>query len=137
MSRSPGFLPLRRALIVAAGYVFIAGALWFAPTGSEPPREQVAQLSAGSEVWRAAGCGTCHSIYGLGGHTGPDLTNIMRWRGAAYVQAVLLSGRPGMPAFPELAGGDVTNLFAYLAFMDRSGEYPQRTRPLDLFGRTP
>jgi nitric oxide reductase subunit C len=129
--------PAIRALVVVAGYVAITAVIFVSPTRSEPPPDVTAQVAAGTAVWRQNNCESCHSVYGLGGHIGPDLTNIIKWRGPAYVQGMLLAGRPGMPSFAHLPAEDMTNLLAYLTFVNGTGEFPQHTRPLKPFGNVP
>lgn len=129
--------PLTRVLIVVAGYFAVAAIVFVLPTRSEPPPERAAQVAAGTAVWRDLNCEACHSVFGLGGHVGPDLTNIIKWRGTAYVHGTLLTGRPGMPAFAAITPRDLTNLLAFLSFVNETGDFPQRTRPLQAFGRMP
>lgn len=128
---------LLRALAIAAGYLAVGGAVFVAPSRSEPPPDVAAQVAAGGAVWRANNCVSCHSLFGLGGHVGPDLTNVIKWRGPDYVRGTLMTGRPGMPVYSGIPAGEMADLLAYLTHVNRTGEYPQRTRPLRAFGRLP
>jgi mono/diheme cytochrome c family protein len=95
-----------------------------------------ARYAAGRELWRAHACQTCHSIYGLGGHSGPDLTNVMRRESADYVRASVLGGRAGMPAI-ELGERELVDLVAYLAAIDATGTFPPRSLGESAFGDAP
>jgi len=122
-------------MIVMAGYIAVSVAVFVSPTRSNPPAELSVQVAAGAHVWRQNNCESCHALYGLGGHIGPDLTNIIKWRGTAYVQGMLLAGRPGMPAFAHLPANDMADLMAYLTVVNGTGEFPQHARPLKAFGQ--
>ena len=87
-------------------------------------------------MWRDNTCASCHALFGLGGQTGPDLTNILRARGTNTVRETIRSGRGDMPGH-GLAEADLDSLMAYLAFVESTGEYPLRTRPIAIFGRAP
>ncbi len=89
-----------------------------APTGNRGGRP-----AAGRELWLANGCQSCHSIYGLGGHSGPDLTNVVGRRPIAYIRRVLSAGQGAMPAF-ALSPPQQRDLTAYLALLDATGTYP-------------
>lgn len=128
--------PAARAAAVTAGYLLIAAGLWLLPTRSRASRETEDAVAAGARVWRDHTCASCHAIFGLGGQTGPDLTNIVRTRGSNTVRAVIAAGRGDMPAH-RLSGGDFDRLLDYLAFIESTGEYPPRTKPLAVFGRAP
>lgn len=88
---------------------------------------------AGGDVWLRGNCNSCHALFGLGGHLGPDLTNVIRLRGAPVVVATLRSGRVGMPEF-AFSEEETRDLIAYLRMVDESGTYPAKKRPLPLFG---
>jgi mono/diheme cytochrome c family protein len=54
---------------------------------------------------------------------GPDLTNVISTRGAAYSRAFIAAGTTRMPNF-GLAEDQISDLVAYLAFVDKTGTYP-------------
>ncbi len=91
------------------------------------------ELRRGRAVWRAGGCQSCHSIYGLGGHTGPDLTNIAGLMPGAYITHVVRAGLPGMPRF-DFDAEKSAALVAYLAEIDGTGIYPPRELTAPVFG---
>ena len=80
-------------------------------------------VTAGAEVWRAANCIGCHSIYGLGGHISPDLTNSISRLGAGGVVGALYTGGGKMPRF-GFADDAAANLVAWLSYIDETGVYP-------------
>ena len=129
--------PVGRILLVAAAYAAVTAAVVLPPEPSQalasPARDRLAR---GAAVWREGNCAACHALFGLGGHLGPDLTNVLGLRGDTYVRATVTSGRPGMPAYP-LASDALDDLQSYLGRVDASGRYPLPLRPLRVFGHTP
>lgn len=114
---------LRTVALLACGYVAMTLLVALLPsrsTGLGPPSPAVA---AGAGVWRAANCIGCHSIYGLGGHIGPDLTNAISRLGAAGVTGALYGGGARMPRF-DLSDDSTANLVAWLSYIDGTGVYP-------------
>jgi mono/diheme cytochrome c family protein len=134
---NPGTLlqaPGARAALIFSGYLAVAGGVLALRTKSDPPPGLAPGVRAGQVVWRRGNCQACHALYGLGGQTGPDLTNILRVRGTNLVRTVVATGRGDMPAFAP-SEADLDALVTYLDFLDRSGDYPPRTRPPPIFGR--
>jgi len=102
----------------------------FSPTVVEDRRAE------GRKVWLESNCQACHAVYGLGGHTGPDLTNVLR-RGSEYFVYEMVSwGTERMPAF-ELSEQELEDLAVYLAAIDATGEYPPSSLRSPVFGRSP
>lgn len=110
--------------------VYAAYALAAARLPVSPPRAETSDLPVvprapwqeSRSAWLAMGCQTCHSIYGLGGHTGPDLTDVTSRVPREYIEAVVRSGARGMPAF-EVDDGTLARIVQYLVSIDASGEY--------------
>jgi len=126
--------PAARAAIIFVGYLSLVATVLLVPTRAanlEPAKRQ--QVLAGSRAWLEGNCNSCHAIYGLGGHLGPDLTTIVRTRGAPYAKVMLQTGRPGMPAC-TFDPGKMDDLIAYLDFIGSTGTYPLRQKPLQVFG---
>ncbi|MBX3323117.1 MAG: cytochrome c [Phycisphaeraceae bacterium] len=117
---------LRTGVAVALFGVYAAAVALMPVDRRDPPAVQagVETMPAAIEAWRSAGCHWCHSVYGLGGHTGPDLTNIISRMGPEYVRVVIETGRPGMPAYSDRIPADLDRLIEYLEAIDRSGRYP-------------
>jgi len=78
---------------------------------------------AGIEIWRSKNCQACHSIYGLGGHIGPDLTNVYSRKKEAYLDLVLKKGLLNMPDL-NLSTYERKQLINYLKEVDKLGVYP-------------
>ncbi len=96
-------------------------------SGGEPLGDE------GLRLWRAGNCVACHSLYGLGGHLGPDLTNSIRRRGAGYASFVIQNGKGAMPR-QDLKDEEVAALVGYLGRVNALGEYPLREKPHAAFG---
>jgi len=81
------------------------------------------QAIAGLSIWQSSNCQACHQLYGLGGYMGPDLTNIISdsTKGALFAKALMIAGSPRMPNF-NLSETDITNLLAFLSWVDKSGK---------------
>lgn len=142
----PGSRPVAVFLAVSLGVALLAGAcgrqtgqLFRAADGSEVrgnPRR-------GAELFGQMGCNGCHTINGVGGRVGPDLTNVARldlardrpgrrWPGVvAYLresiedpQAYIVptfenpSRMPSATQF-KLSERDVNDLLAYLLSLQR------------------
>jgi len=63
-------------------------------------------------------------MYGLGGHTGPDLTNIMQRRSGDYVRAMMTAGPEGMPSYRRLSPDQTEAIIDYLSSVGSSIAYP-------------
>lgn len=123
-----------RVVIVMIGYCAYVGAVAALPLDSRATGVALRpQAVAGQKVWRVHGCTSCHSMYGLGGHTGPDLTNAWSRLGREYVQTVLRDGVRAMPGF-ALTDAETVDLLAYLEDADATGVYPPRTNFAPVFG---
>jgi mono/diheme cytochrome c family protein len=73
------------------------------------------QRAHGAQVFANTGCQVCHSIRGVGGHKGPDLSGVGRRKTKAELQKQIVYGDKFMPAFgDDLAPGDLKDLIAYL-----------------------
>ncbi|MFA7445698.1 MAG: cytochrome c [Flavobacteriaceae bacterium] len=66
------------------------------PQQLQPPNEAAQK---GRILWQQKNCISCHQLYGLGGHLGPDLTNVFAKRSGAYIEAFLQSGTQVMPDY--------------------------------------
>lgn len=128
---------LTRIGVVVAGYLVYVLAVSVLPLGARAadalPANSDAQVLLGQRVWRASGCTSCHAIYGLGGHTGPDLTNAYSRMGEAYLRTVIGKGVRAMPAF-ELSDERVDSVVAFLKHADRTGVYPTSSAFAPVFG---
>lgn len=104
------------------------------PGRTLPLKEQNALVMAGWAEWRHHNCVVCHSLYGLGGHIGPDLTDVAERRDQSFIGLKIKYGGVGMPAF---AAADGPAIMAYLAYIGSSGNYPPRKWPAPGYGARP
>jgi mono/diheme cytochrome c family protein len=126
-----------RILILFAANLAIAILVFVSTGDAGAARTRIlsAEALTGQNLWQARNCVACHALYGLGGHTGPDLTNVISRIGEDSTQAVLAYGRGKMP--PQgLTPREQQSLAAYLAYIDSTGIYPTGTFPDHAFGRT-
>jgi mono/diheme cytochrome c family protein len=73
------------------------------------------QRAHGAQVFTNTGCQVCHSIRGVGGHKGPDLSGVGRQKTKAEMQQQIVFGDKVMPAFgDDLEPGDLKDLITYL-----------------------
>ncbi|KAA0213836.1 MAG: cytochrome c [Leptolyngbya sp. PLA3] len=125
---------LRRSGVVLAGYLVYVGAVAGLPLEDRADElTQSPEARAGMSVWREQACVACHSVYGLGGHTGPDLTNVWSRMGEEYIRTVLRDGVRAMPSF-ALSEAEVRSLLALLAEADQTGVYPPPSNFAPVFG---
>lgn len=89
----------------------------------------------GQMVWQNQNCQSCHQLYGLGGHKGPDLTNLMSdtHKGEMYARALIQSGTAEMPAF-AMEKEDMDDLIIFLQEVDKSGQNRVPAHVVDRFG---
>lgn len=87
----------------------------------------------GLKIWYRENCISCHSIYGLGGHIGPDLTNVISTKGEKYVDYILITGKGKMPA-QSFADKEIKDLISYLRHIDALGNYPLKSTKGNQFG---
>lgn len=92
-------------------------------------------ITSGRKIFQSKNCIACHQLYGLGGHLGPDLTNVISKpkRGEQYVRAVLKSGIGAMPAF-NLSENDTLALLEFLKHIDSTGESPPKSFKITPWG---
>ncbi len=93
-------------------------------TNNWPPRPMVAaavtSLTPGEAIYKAQGCSACHTIAGVGGKVGPDLSLVGRKREKEWIEAQLRDPKAHnpksiMPGFSKLSPKDLDDLAAYLA----------------------
>jgi len=127
---------LFRVGLVLCGYLVLAGFSFFAPGRAHPLREAPADaVVEGLRVWRGENCGSCHAVFGLGGHLGPDAVSLLERRGERHLRTVLEQGAIGMPAFhPRLATSEREAVVAWLAHLGSFGNYPVTRHPPPFFG---
>ncbi|MHB1700025.1 MAG: c-type cytochrome [Acidobacteriaceae bacterium] len=96
---------IRVAAVAAA--VLLCGA---AVPGAAASREQ-----RGAELFQKKGCLHCHTMDGVGGHKGPNLSGVGKRLKPAAIQKQILTGGLTMPSFDmALTADEVKDLVAYL-----------------------
>lgn len=118
---------------LAAVYTLMLFILLFIPQSGNADLRDSEKLSKGLNIWRSHNCSVCHSLYGLGGHMGPDLTNVVSRRGKEYVRHIVLNGGEIMPGF-DIKRDGMDRLVSYLEELDSSGKYPPESREASGFG---
>lgn len=98
------------------GYSFI---IYFENIPEIAPANNLAQQ--GKILWQEKNCTSCHQFYGLGGHLGPDLTNVADKRPEEYIRAILQSGTLVMPNF-NLSEQELDALIAFLKYTNTTGK---------------
>jgi len=73
------------------------------------------QRTRGAALFASSGCQHCHTIGSVGGHRGPNLSNIGRTAKKAAIRNQIVNGSNVMPAFGEvLQPQEINDLIAYL-----------------------
>jgi ubiquinol-cytochrome c reductase cytochrome b subunit len=128
IDRSRARHPRQRPVAMAGIVAVVAGVLLFTYLGAQsgatvpaiPPREgmTVTDLS-GLAVFNANGCAACHTIDGLGGDVGPDLSRAgARWSSSHIREYILDPEDDEMPAFPNLSEQALDDLVTYLKSLE-------------------
>lgn len=133
----------RRPLGLAALLVLLGGSGWLIGSASREMtfvapqqlgRPLPAAARSGRALFEAQGCGDCHSVNGVGGNQGPDLTDIGMRRSTAWIHSFIENPsmfRSGteMPAFgpPQLSHVEVEELARYLSTL--RGDAPADAQP--------
>ncbi len=93
-------------------------------TNNWPPKPLLATAvtsgSPGEAVYKAQGCSACHSLDGVGGKVGPDLSKVGTRRDKEWIEEQLRNPKAHnpqsiMPSFNKLSEKDLDDLAAYLA----------------------
>ncbi len=92
-------------------------------TNNWPPKPMASVSAAGDPgeaVFKAQGCSACHTINGVGGKVGPDLTHVGGRRDNEWIEAQLKDPKSHnpqsiMPSFAKLSDKDLDDLAHYLA----------------------
>lgn len=106
-------------------FVFYSATVYTSGTAATHFDAMSPEARAGQQLFQDNNCIACHQFYGLGGYMGPDLTNVISNRGEAVSRAFISAGTASMPNF-GLSEGEVSNLIAFLSFVDQTGTYPPK-----------
>ncbi|MEJ2255325.1 MAG: cytochrome c [Nitrospirota bacterium] len=76
-------------------------------------------VAEGKRVFEKWSCSACHTINGVGGHVGPDLTHIGSKKSEAWLKKQIRDPRAHfaqsvMPAFPDMTKKELDSLVQYL-----------------------
>jgi len=101
--------------------------VWTAGTDIQQSRPTDHRVKAGLALYQEMNCIACHQLYGLGGHMGPDLTNVVSApdKGVDYARAFIENGSSKMPDF-GLSQTQIDALVQFLKFVDSTGTYPPK-----------
>ncbi|MBX2984803.1 MAG: cytochrome c [Bacteroidia bacterium] len=100
----------------------------------EPQAEFPNELAQNGRIlWQKKNCVACHQLYGLGGHLGPDLTNIYSKRTEEYLSSVLHTGTNVMPDF-KLNDQEIKEFIAFFKYTNSTGVADPRTFSTHLDG---
>ncbi len=110
-----------------AAFAVYSAYVWTAGTDIPQTRPPGHQVQAGLALYQEMNCIACHQLYGLGGHMGPDLTNVVSTadKGVDYARAFIENGTSKMPDY-NLSEAQVNALVQFLIFVDSSGTYPPK-----------
>ena len=107
-------------------------------------QEMTAQLGnprTGKAMFSSKGCVKCHAIAGQGGTIGPDLATRSAMGSIGEMAGVLWNHGPTMwgkmrdpgVSFPEISGPEMSDLLAYIYFVQYMDERGDATRGAELF----
>lgn len=102
-------------LIAFLGY---SATLYYSDTPQAETPNPLAQK--GRLLWQDKNCTSCHQFYGLGGHLGPDLTNVHARRSPEYIAAFLKSGTAVMPNY-NLSDAEIASFLAFFKYTNTTG----------------
>ena len=109
-------------IVIFVGLILLflsySSVLYFRDYEEAQPAGALAQ--DGKMIWQQKNCVLCHQLYGLGGHLGPDLTNVYSKKGDAYIKAFLQTGTVVMPNF-HLSEKEMQALISFLKYTDGTG----------------
>ena len=109
--------------------------VWTAGTDMSRARSPDQQVMAGQALFQEMNCVACHQFYGLGGHMGPDLTNVVSAanKGIDYARVIIENGTSKMPDY-DLSEVEVDALVQFLIFVDSTGIYPAKQPEISWYG---
>jgi mono/diheme cytochrome c family protein len=65
--------------------------------GRTKPASLPGNAQRGAKVYESSGCGSCHTVNGVGGISGPELTGIGALRGAPYLRESIVKPAAAHP----------------------------------------
>ena len=131
----PGPLKRNILLFFSAAFAVYSVYLWTAGTQAADTKPLDQQVEAGMALYQAKNCTACHQFYGLGGHMGPDLTNVISApeKGADYARVFIEYGTVKMPNY-GFSETEIDALISFLKYVDSSGTYPDKDMEIKWYG---
>jgi mono/diheme cytochrome c family protein len=98
-------LKLPAAMLFGAGLLCVCAAAAVTQQTSEPaPAPSL--ITDGPTLFRESGCAHCHTIRGVGGNKGPDLSGAGRRLKKDAIERQIVSGGGAMPEFGDVLPAD-------------------------------
>jgi nitric oxide reductase subunit C len=122
---------LKRIILLITLNLTVAITVFF--TASSTNYSTETKEISGIDIWRSKNCAACHSIFGLGGHIGPDLTNTYKYKNEEYLDLVLNNGLQNMPNL-NLSKHEREQLILFFKDINNLGVYPLKSITSNPFG---
>lgn len=126
----------KRVITVVFGYIVVACCVFFSSGNAKNHNASSSQHGSyleGKQIWNSHQCSICHSIFGLGGHLGPDLTNVSSRQDDIYIRNIIRTGVKKMPSY-DLSDEEMSALYDYFYYLNTLGTYPGKSVKEDYFG---
>ena len=122
-------------LFLCTAFALYSVYVWTAGTHVRRGHPPSAIAMNGMALFQNKNCIACHQFYGLGGHMGPDLTNVVSapGKGVAYAKAFIRNGSAKMPNF-NFDEKQIEALIAFLGYVDATGIYAPRQSKINWNG---
>ncbi|MCC6252332.1 MAG: cytochrome c [Bacteroidia bacterium] len=105
-------------IILLISFLIYTNVLYFTELKPIPAPNKSAQR--GKILWQEKNCTSCHQLYGLGGHLGPDLTNIYENKPESYIKVFLKNGTNVMPNF-HLSEQEINDFMEFFKYTNSTG----------------
>jgi nitric oxide reductase subunit C len=105
-------------LFLLIAFLSYSATLYYSDTTQAEIPSPLAQK--GRLLWQDKNCTSCHQFYGLGGHLGPDLTNVYAKRSPEYITAFLKTGTLVMPNY-DLSDAEIQAFLAFFKYTNTTG----------------
>lgn len=119
-------------IVLFTAFVSYSALVYTTGTEKDPNSDK---FRKGQLVWQKLNCQACHQLYGLGGHKGPDLTNIFSEPGKnrAYLSGIIVAGGKEMPSF-QMDRDEMNALLDFLEEVDKTGKSRIEQEQVDVWG---
>ncbi|MCO6495804.1 MAG: cytochrome c [Bacteroidetes bacterium] len=105
-------------ILLIISFVTYSILLYESDSKQSAPPNKLAQK--GRVLWQEKNCTACHQLYGLGGHLGPDLTNVYERRSEDYIKSILHTGTVVMPDF-KLNEQEIEEFVEFFKYINSTG----------------